>query len=76
MLTFLILLMLKSKMRLESLDGGEMLLEARGDLGDGEGVGDLEARLRLEHRGDNIEVRNEGDLGLNSELDMTCVRVK
>ena len=67
--------MLKSKMRLESLDGGEMLLEARGDLGDGEGVGDLEARLRLEHRGDNIEARNEGDLGLNSELDMemyTC----
>ena len=53
-----------------------MLLEARGDLGDGEGVGDLEARLRLEHRGDNIEARNEGDLGLNSELDMTCVRIR
>ena len=52
------------------MDGGERLLEARGDFGDGEGVGDLEARLRLEHRGDNIEARNEGDLGLNSELDM------
>ena len=45
-LTFfiLILLMLKSKMRLESLDGGEMLLEARGDFGEGEGVGSLEVR--------------------------------
>ena len=58
--------MLKSKMRLESLDGGEMLFEARGDLGEGEGVGDLEARLRLKPRGDNIEARNEGDLGLDT----------
>ena len=77
-LTFfiLILLMLKSKMRLESLDGGEMLLEARGDFGEGEGVGDLEARLRLEHRGDNIEAKNEGDLGLNIELDMEIDSVR
>ena len=64
--------MLKSKMRLESVVGGEMLLEARGDLGEGEGVGDLEARLRLEHLGDNMAARNEGDsdLGLSRELDM------
>ena len=64
--------MLKSKMRLESVVGGEMLLEARGDLGEGEGVGDLEARLRLEHLGDNMAARKEGDsdLGLSRELDM------
>ena len=60
-------------MRLESLDGGEMLLEARGDFGEGDGVGDLEVRLRLEHRGDNIEARNEGDLGL---LDMAIDSVR
>ena len=64
------LLMLKSKMRLEF--GGDALFEARGDLGEGEGVGDLEAKLRLELWGDNIEVRNEGErgphLGLTREL--------
>ena len=64
--------------------GGEVLLEARGDLGEGEcwgdlgegeGVGDLEARLRLEHLGESMAARNEGDsdLGLSRELDMdTC----
>ena len=65
------LLMLKSKMRLEF--GGDALFEARGDLGEGEGVGDLEAKLRLERWGDNIEVRNEGErgphLGLTRELE-------
>ena len=65
------LLMLKSKMRLEF--GGDALFEARGDLGEGEGVGDLEAKLRLELWGDNIEVRNEGErgphLGLTRELE-------
>ena len=54
--------------------GGEVLWEARGDLGEGEGegVGDLEVRPRLEHRGDNMAARNEGemDLGLSRELDM------
>ena len=88
-LTFfiLILLMLKSKIRFESVVGGEVLLEARGDfgegegdleargdLGEGEGDGDLEVRPRLEQRGDNMAARNEGeiDLGLNRELDMEC----
>ena len=67
------LLMLKSKMRLEF--GGDALFEARGDLGEGEGVGDLEAKLRLELWGDNIEVRNEGErgphLGLTRELSIS-----
>ena len=73
--------MLKSKMRLESVVGGEVL-EARGDLGDGEGdgVGDLEVRPRLEQRGDNIAARNEGeiDLGLSRELDkeMLCIIIQ
>ena len=74
--------MLKSKMRLESVVGGEVLLEARGDLGEGEGdgVGDLEVRPRLEHRGDNMAARNEGeiDFGLSRELDteMLCVIIQ
>lgn len=92
-LTFfiLILLMLKSKIRFGSVLlvlGGEVLLEARGDfgegegdleargdLGEGEGDGDLEVRPRLEQRGDNMAARNEGeiDLGLSRELDMECV---
>ena len=63
--------MLKSKIRLESALGGEVLFEAKGDFGEGEGVEDLEAGLLLEHLGDNMEARKEGDsdLGLLRQLD-------